>query len=83
MLQYYTTRPWYFHDDKLRSLYKKLNETDRKTFFPTCIMIDYDRYILNYILGARKYCVREDPETIPHAKRVLKRYDNSKRMNLY
>ncbi|KAK9874340.1 hypothetical protein WA026_002690 [Henosepilachna vigintioctopunctata] len=73
VLQYYTTKRWYFHNDKLITLVKSLNKKDQEIFYcggPK----DYDKYILHYILGARKYCLNEDPNTIPHAKRNLKSF---------
>lgn len=74
VLQYYTTRPWYFHNEKLTNLWRELNKTDKEVFFTDRDKIDYNQYLLGYILGARKYCVHEEPETLPYARRVLKRY---------
>ncbi|KAJ8982568.1 hypothetical protein NQ317_005039, partial [Molorchus minor] len=73
VLQYYTTRPWVFHNEKLKNVFETLGETDRQIFYTNAEPMDYDIYMLNYILGARKYCVREDLDTLPHARMVLKR----------
>ncbi|XP_044762651.1 putative fatty acyl-CoA reductase CG5065 [Coccinella septempunctata] len=72
VLQYYTTRPWLFRNEKMRALNVSLNETDREMFYVVG-PDDYDQYILDYILGARRFCLHEEPDTIPHAKKVLKR----------
>ncbi|KAL3270896.1 hypothetical protein HHI36_021408 [Cryptolaemus montrouzieri] len=72
VLQYYTTRPWYFHNEKMVGLSKSLSQIDQEIFY-TYGPKDYDEYILNYILGARKYCIREEPDTLPYARKVLKR----------
>lgn len=57
-------------------IFKTLNKADRSIFYVDLDRINMDQYILNYVRGARKYCVHEEPETIPHAKKVLKRYKN-------
>ncbi|XP_045467137.1 putative fatty acyl-CoA reductase CG5065 [Harmonia axyridis] len=72
VLQYYTTRPWLFHNERMKAVSNSLNETDQKIFY-TSGPTDYNEYILNYILGARRYCLHEEPDTIPYAKKVLKR----------
>ncbi|KAJ8954206.1 hypothetical protein NQ318_005801 [Aromia moschata] len=73
VLQYYTTRLWFFHNEKLARIYDSLSETDRQIFYTNKEKLDMDEYMLNYILGARKYCAREDPRTLPHARRTLKK----------
>ncbi|KAG5891613.1 hypothetical protein JTB14_037127 [Gonioctena quinquepunctata] len=73
VLQYYSTRPWYFHNEKFSRLFDSLSATDREIFYTNREAFNYDEYMLNYILGARKYCVREDLDTLPHARKVLKR----------
>lgn len=72
VLQYYTTKPWEFKNEKMVALSRSLSRSDREKFY-TDTPTDYNEYILNYILGARKYCVHEEPNTIPYAKKVLKR----------
>lgn len=37
------------------------------------VQIDQDRYITNYILGARHFLLKEKPETLPAARSLLKR----------
>lgn len=73
VLQYYTTRPWFFHNDKIKKLYEELNDDDKRVFYTDKEHIDWNDYILKYILGARKYCIHEEPDTIPYARRMLKR----------
>ncbi|XP_030767994.1 putative fatty acyl-CoA reductase CG5065 [Sitophilus oryzae] len=73
VLQYYTTRPWYFHNEKLEKLHEDLSDKDQAIFYVDKGQIMNDEYMVSYILGARKYCVHEEPETIPYARKVLKR----------
>lgn len=72
ILQYYTTRNWYFHNDKIRGIWDSLNEQDKETFYcdsPT----DIDQYLLDCLLACRKYVFREDPSTIPNARKIQAR----------
>ncbi|XP_050316023.1 putative fatty acyl-CoA reductase CG5065 [Anthonomus grandis grandis] len=73
VLQYYTTRPWYFSNEKLYRIYDTLSAKDQDSFYLDQGQVMNDEYMKSYILGARKYCVHEEPETIPYARRVLKR----------
>jgi fatty acyl-CoA reductase len=50
-----------------------MTERDREIFYTNRNKIDYNQYLLDYVLGARRYCVREDPETLPYARKLLKR----------
>uniref|UniRef100_A0AAR5Q7C2 Fatty acyl-CoA reductase n=2 Tax=Dendroctonus ponderosae TaxID=77166 RepID=A0AAR5Q7C2_DENPD len=73
VLQYYTTRPWNFSNEKLQRVSEGLSDRDRAVFYLDEGQIINDDYMKTYILGARKYCVHEEPETIPYARKVLKR----------
>lgn len=73
VLQYYTTRRWLFHNEKMKKISGSLSEYDRKTFYTDVEQVDWDQYILDYVLGARKYCVHEEPHTIPRARKILRR----------
>ncbi|GLV36882.1 uncharacterized protein CBL_02283 [Carabus blaptoides fortunei] len=73
VLQYYTTRRWIFHNEKMKKISSCLSEQDRKTFYTDVENMDWNQYILNYVLGARKYCVHEEPHTIPRARKILRR----------
>ncbi|CAH1110198.1 unnamed protein product [Psylliodes chrysocephalus] len=73
VLQYYTTRPWFFHNDKFANLFDTLNERDKEIFYSNRKPINHNEYFLNYVLGARKYCVKEEIDTVPHARKVMRR----------
>ena len=74
MLQYYTTKLWIFKHDELNNLYKKMNKNDQDIFCFDTRNIDWYDFIRNYILGARLYLLKEKPETLPKARKLLKRY---------
>lgn len=73
VLQYYTTRSWDFRNNNLRSIPEWLSPHDRKIFFIDVTKINWDDYMKDYILGAREFCCKEDPATIPRARILLKR----------
>ncbi|PSN41791.1 hypothetical protein C0J52_21752 [Blattella germanica] len=73
VLQYYTTKEWVFHNDNLKSLPGQLNEKDRETFFTDIKKVDWDSYIKNFVLGTRHYFLKEDPATLPQARKHMKR----------
>ncbi|XP_014485791.1 PREDICTED: uncharacterized protein LOC106750169 [Dinoponera quadriceps] len=71
VLQYYTTKQWTFRNDNLRDLQHRLCPADKETFYMDTNVIRWDEYILAYILGTRRYCLKDDPSTLPRARRVL------------
>lgn len=73
VLQYYTTRRWYFHNEKLDKTLGELSEEEKRIFYTDREHINWNEYILTYILGCRKYCIHEEPDTIPYARKMLKR----------
>ncbi|KAM3955076.1 putative fatty acyl-CoA reductase CG5065 [Aphomia sociella] len=72
VLQYYTTKEWYFKNDNLLALRKKISEGDDKTYYTDIKEINWSMYIRDYIQGARHYCVKEDPSTLPKARKLHK-----------
>ncbi|KAL0858722.1 hypothetical protein ABMA27_011199 [Loxostege sticticalis] len=72
VLQYYTTKEWHFRNDNLLALRKKVSEKDDETFYTDITVINWSSYIRDYIKGAREYCVKEDPSTLPQARRLNK-----------
>lgn len=73
VLQYYTTKVWVFKNDNLKSLPRTLTEKDRETFYTDIKMVDWDVYIRNFVLGTRHYYLKEDPATLPKARRHNRR----------
>jgi len=69
VLQYFTTKEWVFYNDKLIELDNKLASIDKEIFRIIIYDIDVNEYILNMILGARRYCMKEDLSTLPKARR--------------
>lgn len=73
VLRYYTTRPWHFQNKKLYAIYDQLDRKEQEIFYTNQEDIDKDTFMLNYVLGTRKYCAKEDLSTLPKARKLLKR----------
>ena len=48
-----------------------MDPEDKKIFFMDIRVISWDDYLRSYILAARKYCLKDDPSTLPRARRVF------------
>lgn len=73
LLQYYTTKDWDFRNEKFQSLSDNLNQLDKEIFDTSLSQVNWEQYIRGYIIGMRKYILGENEETIPKAKKVLRR----------
>lgn len=56
----------------MKELQDEFNSSDREEFFMDTKAIDWDDFLLNYVLGTRLYCLRDDSSTIPRAQKVLR-----------
>lgn len=72
VLQYYTTKEWHFKNENFLALRKNISEEDDKVFYTDIGVIDWSNYIRNYIKGVREFCCKEDPSTLPQARRLHK-----------
>ncbi|XP_072758734.1 putative fatty acyl-CoA reductase CG5065 [Anoplolepis gracilipes] len=71
LLQYYTMKQWIFRNNNMHELQHRLGPSDRETFFMDTKLISWNEYLLIYILGTRQYYLKDDPSTLPRARRVL------------
>lgn len=58
-------------NDGLRDLENRLHPEDKEIFFMDTKDICWNDYMLHYVLGIRKYCLKDDPSTLPRARRVF------------
>ncbi|XP_047542413.1 putative fatty acyl-CoA reductase CG5065 [Vanessa atalanta] len=70
VLQYYTTKEWFFNNDNYRALSKQVSKVDNEIFYTNLEVMNWSAYIRNYIKGAREYCCKEDPATLPQARKL-------------
>lgn len=71
LLQYYTMKEWIFCNNNFRNLEQRLCPADRETFFTNTKIISWNEYLLVYILGVRQYYLKDDPSTLPRARRIF------------
>ncbi len=72
-LNFYTIRQWRFVSDNAIHLLDKLTAEDRRIFYFDVREIDWRAYIRNYVLGARKYILKEADDSVPAARIIMAR----------
>jgi len=73
-LDFFTTHQWRFISENPIRLLEQLSDSDRHTFDFDVRKIDWNSYIETYILGARRFILKDDPSTLPQARKNLTRY---------
>ncbi|XP_053687742.1 fatty acyl-CoA reductase wat-like [Sabethes cyaneus] len=69
VLTFFTTNEWIFINDKMRKVYDSMAPEDRD-YFPADIKnINWGDFFLTYLLGLRKYIVRESLENLKQSQR--------------
>ncbi|OWR43572.1 putative fatty acyl-CoA reductase CG5065 isoform X2 [Danaus plexippus] len=68
VLQYFTTREWWFDTDNFKDLAKKLHGADFTTFPMDLKIIEIGPYIESCMIGGKLYCLKEKLENLPKAK---------------
>lgn len=72
--EYFATNQWEFRENNLRSLNSAVSKTqDAPRFLTDISTMDWPAYIEVYMLGIRKYVLRDGLETLPYARRKLHR----------
>lgn len=72
-LQYFTTNEWTFVNKNQLSLCSDFSAEDVERFASDVRRVHWPTYIETYILGVRKFLLREDPSTLPLARAKLRR----------
>lgn len=73
VLEYFTTRQWYFKCSNVIALQSLMTPAEREMFFFDFRRIDWEEYWACYVQGCRKYVLKEDDSTYPAARENLKR----------
>jgi hypothetical protein len=75
-LSYFTTNTWSFTNDKLLWLRTQVLPCDKNDFNLNDLEnFDHPKFFKNAIMGGRKYLLKEDTDTLPHARRHYRRYE--------
>lgn len=73
-LEFFTTREWRFISENQIKLLDAMSTEDRKTFYFDVRTIDWSTYMEIYALGTRRFILKDDPSTLPAARKHLNRY---------
>lgn len=72
-LEYFSTKQWIFRDDNVQQLREKLSLEDQQTFMFDVRQIDWPSYLESYILGIRRFMLKESPETLPAGRSRMRK----------
>lgn len=68
-MTYFSQNEWTFTNDNTRRLWASLASSDKKLFAFEMRVLNWDTLFQRSIYGLRQYVVKEDPLTIPNARR--------------
>lgn len=68
VLQYFTTREWWFDTDNFKALAPSLNDVDFKTYPMDLSIIEDEPYIESCMIGGKLFCLKEKLENLPRAR---------------
>lgn len=72
VLQYFTMRNWVFKNTKGMNLLKYLHPEDREVFYLQNVEYKIEEYLTFALLGTRQFCLKENPNSIPFWRNVVK-----------
>lgn len=72
-LEFFLLNDWHILDCNVQSLNLSLSSKDRAEFPFDVTLIDWEAYINNYVLGVRKFLLKEKDESLPVATKRLHR----------
>lgn len=72
--EFFAVNEWYFHGSNMSELSKVVRESNDTGCFNVDIKsLDWDTYVHRYMLGIRKYILKDTPDTLSKARsRLLK-----------
>ncbi|XP_010995910.1 fatty acyl-CoA reductase 2 [Camelus dromedarius] len=76
MLEYFINRSWEWSTYNTEMLMSELSPEDQRVFNFDVRQLNWLEYIENYVLGVKKYLLKEDMAGIPEARQHLKRLRN-------
>lgn len=72
-LDFFTTHQWQFVSENPIRLLDYLSDADKETFYFDVRQIDWNEYIETYVLGARRFILKDDMSTLSDARKNLNR----------
>uniref|UniRef100_A0A2K6RYA1 Fatty acyl-CoA reductase n=1 Tax=Saimiri boliviensis boliviensis TaxID=39432 RepID=A0A2K6RYA1_SAIBB len=76
MMEYFVNQSWEWSTYNTEMLMSELSPEDQRVFNFDVRQLNWLEYIENYVLGVKKYLLKEDMAGIPEAKQHLKRLRN-------
>ncbi|KAM6154273.1 fatty acyl-CoA reductase 2 [Erethizon dorsatum] len=76
MLEYFINRSWEWSTHNTEMLMAALSPEDQRMFNFDVRQLNWLEYIENYVLGVKKYLLKEDMAGVPEARQHLKRLRN-------
>nr|CAD7431212.1 unnamed protein product [Timema monikensis] len=73
VLEHFTTTKWKFKMSRVINMSESMRDTDKELFYITNVKQDIDKYMLDCILGARQYLMKEPLSSLPSARIHMKR----------
>ncbi|CAG4986200.1 unnamed protein product [Colias eurytheme] len=73
VLTFFALREWQFRTDNVKRLRNRLTPQDREIYNLDPQTIDWDEQYKNFIIGTRKYLLKEPDENMPEAARHMNR----------
>lgn len=69
----FLTRQWNFNDENARDLLTHMSQEDNRNFqFDVCV-IDWEKYMENYMLGIREFLFKQSSKSLPSARKRMSR----------
>jgi len=72
LVKYFGEQDWLFRDTNVRSLLEQLTPEDRNIFYFDIKQLIWASYLERCVKGVRQYILRDDPSTLPKAKKRYK-----------
>lgn len=65
LISYFSTRQWDFNDKNTLEMWETLDNRDKELFPFDVAELKWEEYFVHYMLGARKFLLKDDPSSIP------------------
>ncbi|CAB3363817.1 Hypothetical predicted protein [Cloeon dipterum] len=69
VIAYFSTQQWNFSNQNMQSLWSRMHPKDQYLFNFSMKNMDWEDYFRTHILGLRKYLAKDDPSTLPAARK--------------
>uniref|UniRef100_A0A0C9PMV0 Fatty acyl-CoA reductase n=1 Tax=Fopius arisanus TaxID=64838 RepID=A0A0C9PMV0_9HYME len=71
---YFSTHMWKFSNENTRGLWDNLTPEDKKLFQFSMLDFDWNDFLYKCVVGLRLYAFKDDPSTIPIAKKRMAKF---------